>query len=202
MKTNAIKLIALPIMMASFLMTGCNKTTSESCLDSSNEPQSSSIEEIKTLSLQVKGDFGQYEEHQVTLLLGDSLIEPPIESFLSKDKLIIGDYVKISYTGDYIIYQTYPSQLRFYGGEVLKVTIQHGDIYEFEMSPNPGGGQSLRPLSNENFNYKYTDYVVNKDGTFTQVYNLPVNTKVYGVNPANYSSKTIEVFYSYNPLEE
>ena len=207
MNRNRTKLAIFPIIVFSFSILGCNPSNGSSSIssntsDTSSQNSSDTEPNYQTISFHVNADYGMHIANKVTLLLGDSLIPFKLEEY-NIDTLVIGDYVTIQYTGTLLIRQSYPSTITFEdGGGIVNVSVVHGHVYEFVISDNPGGGQSIRPLSYGSFIYKESDYCVKEDGSFVQAYSLPIRTKLYGINPAYYNSNNIEVFYTYNPLPD
>ena len=119
----------------------------------------------------------------------------------SIDYLAVGDYVEVSYKGEWLIRETYPATVAL-DGKIVDVKVIHGRIFEFEVAENPGGGKSLRILdSSITPGNHLTTNCINRDGTFDYLTNYPVGTRIYGINPASYNSRNIIAFYSYNPSE-
>lgn len=156
--------------------------------------------EIKTIARDINVDYGLHVQDKATLLFGDMIIPFNYKDY-NIDYLAAGDYVEVSYKGEWLIRETYPATLAL-DGEIVDVKVTHGRIFEFEVAENPGGGKSLRILdSSITPGNHLTTNCINRDGTFDYLTNYPVGTRIYGINPASYNSRNIIAFYSYNPSE-
>ena len=156
--------------------------------------------EIKTIARDINVDYGLHVQDKATLLFGDMIIPFNYKDY-NIDYLAAGDYVEVSYKGEWLIRETYPATLAL-DGEIVDVKVTHGRIFEFEVAENPGGGKSLRILDSSITPGNYlTTNCINRDGTFDYLTNYPVGTRIYGINPASYNSRNIIAFYSYNPSE-
>ena len=185
------KIFRLPLILITLLTLGCRHI--EEIPDE---------EGVKKVSFGIYADYGQHVEKRVTLLLGDSIIPFSKDKF-NIDTLLVGDYVTVSYTGELYINKTYPARWYMNGLTIKNVEVVHGTVHEYEMLPDPGG-DSCSPASvgGESFDFG-TKYVINEDGSFTEgLYDYPMHTKLYGIHPSHFASKTILAFYSYNPLIE
>lgn len=156
--------------------------------------------EIKTIARDINVDYGLHVQDKATLLFGDMIIPFNYKDY-NIDYLAAGDYVEVSYKGEWLIRETYPATIAL-DGEIVDVKVTHGRIFEFEVAENPGGGKSLRILdSSITPGNHLTTNCINRDGTFDYLTNYPVGTRIYGINPASYNSRNIIAFYSYNPSE-
>jgi len=156
--------------------------------------------EIKTIANDINVDYGLHVQDKATLLFGDMIIPFNYKDY-NIDYLAAGDYVEVSYKGEWLIRETYSATVAL-DGEIVDVKVTHGRIFEFEVAENPGGGKSLRILdSSITPGNHLTTNCINRDGTFDYLTNYPVGTRIYGINPASYNSRNIIAFYSYNPSE-
>ena len=168
--------------------------------NNSSSSSSSNPDEIKTIANDINVDYGLHVQDKATLLFGDMIIPFNYKDY-NIDYLAAGDYVEISYKGEWLIRETYPATVAL-DGEIVDVKVTHGRIFEFEVAENPGGGKSLRILdSSITPGNHLTTNCINRDGTFDYLTNYPVGTRIYGINPASYNSRNIIAFYSYNPSE-
>lgn len=168
--------------------------------NNSSSSSSSNSDEIKTIAKDIKVDYGLHVQGRTTLLFGDMIIPFNYKDY-NIDYLAAGDYVEVSYKGEWLIRETYPATVAL-DGEIVDVKVTHGRIFEFEVAENPGGGKSLRILdSSITPGNHLTTNCINRDGTFDYLTNYPVGTRIYGINPASYNSRNIIAFYSYNPSE-
>lgn len=168
--------------------------------NNSSSSSSSNPDEIKTIANDINVDYGLHVQGKTTLLFGDMIIPFNYKDY-NIDYLAAGDYVEVSYKGEWLIRETYPATVAL-DGEIVDVKVTHGRIFEFEVAENPGGGKSLRILDSSITPGNYlTTNCINRDGTFDYLTNYPVGTRIYGINPASYNSRNIIAFYSYNPSE-
>ena len=168
--------------------------------NNSSSSSSSNPDEIKTIANDINVDYGLHVQDKATLLFGDMIIPFNYKDY-NIDYLAAGDYVEVSYKGEWLIRETYPATVAL-DGEIVDVKVTHGRIFEFEVAENPGGGKSLRILDSSITPGNYlTTNCINRDGTFDYLTNYPVGTRIYGINPASYNSRNIIAFYSYNPSE-
>ena len=169
------------------------------CSCSSNNINSSDLLE-KTIEMSIIPDYGNITKDKVTLLLEDSII-PFKNKTYNIDKLIAYDVVKITYTGTYIVNDTYPSTIDTKKMHIKTVELLYrGGISEFSVIKNENGEKAL-------FNEAFKSYArnelleqkcINKDDSFQLINTYDVGTKIYGINPPYYSSINISAFYSYN----
>ena len=189
------KIVKLPLILIALLTIGCRPIGTRHIEEEPNK------EGIKVISFGIYADYGVHVKDKVTLLLGSSII-PFNKDKYNIDTLLVGDYVTISYTGEIYIEESYPERWSPGTYKIKDVAVMHGTVHEYEMLPDPGGDRSLANTKGESFNFG-TKYVINEDGSFIEGLNdFPIGTKVYGIEPPHFSSKTILAFYSYNPLAD
>lgn len=181
-----------------------NGSSNASSSDNNNNNYSSNNEPyeigVRTIAKDINVDYGLHVQGKTTLLFGDMIIPFNYKDY-NIDYLAAGDYVEVSYKGEWLIRETYPATVAL-DGEIVDVKVTHGRIFEFEVAENPGGGKSLRILdSSITPGNHLTTNCINRDGTFDYLTNYSVGTRVYGINPASYNSRNIIAFYSYNPSE-
>lgn len=181
-----------------------NGSSNASSSDNNNNNYSSNNEPyeigVRTIARDINVDYGLHVQGKTTLLFGDMIIPFNYKDY-NIDYLAVGDYVEVSYKGEWLIRETYPATVAL-DGEIVDVKVTHGRIFEFEVAENPGGGKSLRILdSSITPGNHLTTNCINRDGTFDYLTNYPVGTRIYGINPASYNSRNIIAFYSYNPSE-
>ena len=188
------KITRLPLILITLLTIGCGGNTS-------HIPEEPDEKGIKHVSFGIYADYGTHIEDKVTLLLGSSLI-PFNKDKYNIDTLVVGDFVEIDFTGELYIQETYPSTWVMNRIKIKDVRVTHGKVLEYEVTENEDGEKSLKALSDNSYDIA-SPHVINEDATYTQYYvSLPIGTKIYGVNPSHFASKTILAFYSYNPLAD
>ena len=187
------KIARISLILITLLTIGCNK--GRHIEEEANE------QGIKQVSFGIYADYGEYVKDKVTLLIGSSTIPFKKEKY-NIDTLVVGDFVTVDYTGELYILETYPSQWYMNEMQIKDVKVTHGKVYEFEVTANPGYGQSIICLSGKSFDYGCS-HVINEDGSYIEHFDeCPIGTKLYGVHPSHFASQTILAFYSYNPLAD
>ena len=195
MKTNR-RIITLGILLTALSISAC------AVQQSSNSKQAP--EKEQTISKSITADFGVHIKDQVTLLFGTALIPFKVSDY-GISELIVGDYLEVSFTGEYIEFLTYPSTIDMRTITVTGMKLYEARLAEYELTPIPGSGD-LEPVPTEEFK-GYTmisaNYVINEDGSFIAkdeyLKTAEAGSKLYGSNPAIIDSLNVTVLYSYNP---
>ena len=195
MKTNR-RIITLGLLLTALSISAC------SVQQSSNSKQAP--EEEQTVGRTITVDFGRHIKDRATLLFGTALIPFKVSDY-GISELIAGDYLEVSFTGEYIELLTYPSTIDMRTITVTGMKLYEARMAEYELTPIPGSSD-LDLVPTEEFK-GYTmisaEYVINEDGSFITKNEFlkteKSGTKVYGVNPAILDSLNVTVLYSYNP---
>ena len=195
MKTNR-RIITLGILLTALSISAC------AVQQSSNSKQAP--EEEQTVGKSITADFGVHIKDQVTLLFGTALIPFKVSDY-GISELIVGDYLEVSFTGEYIELLTYPSTIDMRTITVTGMKLYEARLAEYDLTPIPGSGD-LEPVPTEEFK-GYTmisaEYVINEDGSFIAkdeyLKTAEAGNKLYGSNPAIIDSLNVTVLYSYNP---
>ena len=197
---KAKRLLILPLLMISTLM-GCSFNNVSS--SDSSKISNSSREDVHNITLTMTVDYGMLSPNRAMHLIGNCTI-PFNPSEFNIDALIAGDLVTIYYTGTWQAFSTYPGRIASPDLVITDVKVVHGQIFEYEVAQNPGGGTSLAPTDSTKHGGAYkTRYCINEDLSFAQdVLNYPLHTKIYGVSAPNDEKNDLIAFYSYNPLGE
>ena len=195
MKTNK-KIITLGLLLTALSISAC------AVQQSSNSKQAP--EEEQTVGRTITVDFGTHIKDRATLLFGTALIPFKVSDY-GISELIAGDYLEVSFTGEYIELLTYPSTIDMRKITVTNIKLYEASIAEYELTPIPGSGD-LDLVPTEEFK-GYTmisaEYVINEDGSFTAkdeyLKTAEAGSKLYGSNPAIMNSLNVAFLYSYNP---
>lgn len=152
----------------------------------------------KSMIVEVTYDYGMHIENEVSVLLNGCLLFFNIKEY-NIDKLVGGDYLIITYTGDFMVKEIYPSIFEGIDFSIISIEqyIPHYIEYEVILKDDV---KSLIPTNSSLSNYVInTKYVVNEDYSFINVDDLNEGSIVYGANPSYYSSLTITYLFSYLP---
>ncbi len=195
MKTNR-RIITLGILLTALSISAC------AVQQSSNSKQAP--EKEQTVGKSITADFGVHIKDQVTLLFGTALIPFKVGDY-GISELIVGDYLEVSFTGEYIELLTYPSTIDMRTITVTGMKLYEARMAEYELTPIPGSGDlDLVPTEGfEGYTMISAEYVINQDGSFIAkdeyLKTAEAGSKLYGSNPAIMDSLNITVLYSYNP---
>lgn len=172
------------LLVASSLFAGLS-----SCSQEGTEP-------LSTLSRSITIDYGLHVSERVTELFGGAIIPTEIRE-KAGTPLIAGDEVRVSFTGEWLEQETYPSTIVMKDVQIQSVEVTHLPIVECELVANPGGGIGLLPTSHEiQLGSFLTPYVIHLDDSFNDWNAEPVGTKVYAVS----QDGDVLAFYDYDPL--
>ncbi len=152
--------------------------------------------DIQTITQTVTVDYGTHISDYATTLLAWALIPNEIEEKLDTP-LIAGDEVTISFTGDWMVLETYPGRIVMDNIEIHGVEVAHLPIVECEIQNTENEGNTLAPTNPETvFSSLQTTNVIHENASFQTLDSLPIGTKVYAVD----KDGDALAFYSYNPL--
>ena len=161
-----------------------------SCSQEGTEPPS-------ILSRSITIDYGLHVSDRVTELFGGAIIPAEIRE-KAGTPLIAGDEVRVSFTGEWLEQETYPSTIVMKDVQIQSVEVTHLPIVECELAVIPcGGGIGLLPTSHDILLGSFlTPYVIHPDGSFNDLNDESVGTKVYAVS----QDGDVLAFYDYDPL--
>ena len=195
MKTNR-RIISLGILLTALSISAC-------AMQQSNSNNQTKLEE-QTIGKSIVADFGTHIKDEVTLLFGTALIPFKVSDY-GITELIVGDYLEVSFTGEYMEYLTYPSTIDMRTITVTGMKLYEARMAEYELAPIPGSGDlDLVPTEGfEGYTMISAEYVINEDGSFIAkdeyLKTAEAGSKLYGSNPAIMNSLNVTVLYSYNP---
>ena len=196
------KSIMIPLTIASFALSGCfidngpAPKTGSSDVSMSSEPG-----DVKTISGRIGADYGSLEEGEATFLFGDVRL-PFSPEYVGVDYAAVGDFVEISYKGEWTASKKHPDYYDWDKATIVDVKVTHCHIAEFEVAAVPGGGKSLRALdASVSVGELSTTNCIYRDMTFEEWESYPAGTKIYGMCSAKEKSAKVFALYSYDPSE-
>jgi hypothetical protein len=118
------------------------------------------------------------------------------------DYAAVGDFVEISYKGEWTTSKKYPDHYDWDKATIVGVKVTHCHIAEFEVAAVPGGGKSLEALdASVSVGELSTANCIYRDRTFEEWESYPAGTKIYGICSAKEKSAKVFALYSYDPSE-
>lgn len=173
------------LLLASSLFAGLF-----SCSQEGTEPPS-------ILSRSITIDYGLHVSDRVTELFGGAIIPAEIRE-KAGTPLIAGDEVRVSFTGEWLEQETYPSTIVMKDVQIQSVEVTHLPIVECVLAVIPcGGGIGLLPTSDDILLGSFlTPYVIHLDGSFNDLNDESVGKQVYAVS----QNGDILALYDYDPL--
>ena len=161
-----------------------------SCSQEGTEPPS-------ILSRNIVLDYGQHVSDRVTELFGGAIIPTEIRE-KAGTPLIAGDEVRVSFTGEWLEQETYPSTIVMKDVQIQSVEVTHLPIVECVLAVVPCGGEiSLLPMSHDILLGSFlTSYVIHLDGSFNDLNDESVGKQVYAVS----QDGDVLAIYDYDPL--
>lgn len=195
MKTNK-RFITLSLLLTALSISAC-------AVQQSNGNKQAEPEE-QTIGKSITVDFGTHIKDRATLLFGTALIPFKVSDY-GISELVAGDYLEVSFTGEYMEYLTYPSQIDMRTITVTGMKLYEARLTEYVLTPVPGSGD-LDLVPTEEYKY-YTmitaEYVIKEDGSFVSkdeyLKTAEPGSKLYGSNPAIVDSLNVNVLYTFNP---
>ncbi len=133
----------------------------------------------------VNYDYGQHKKDELTVLLNDSnLFFDPDEYHM---ELIAGDVIKVGYTGEMYLQETYPSTVVIKDGEVKSVVKIEAQIVELGYGENGLFAKSEIPLAQ----YR-PQYVISSDNTYQPLTDIFENKTLYGTYPTRLCDESVD----------
>lgn len=196
------KSIIIPLTIAFFALSGCFVDNGlASGTSGPDVSMSSKPGDVKTISGRVGADYGSLEEGATTFLFGDVRL-PFSPEYVGVDYAAVGDFVEISYKGEWTVSKKYPDHYDWDKATIVGVKVTHCHIAEFEVAAVPGGGKSLRALdASVSVGELSTANCIYRDRTFEEWESYPARTKIYGICSAKEKSAKVFALYSYDPSE-
>lgn len=183
--------ILLPLLTLSLI--GCSPIAISTSTNSSKVEIEDSL--VKSITLNVTGDYGNYIRDKMTLLYGDTLPFFDVKDYGYNMDVYIGCSIELQYRGEYRVKETYPSTCETSLLEIVGVKVIYGRVIQYKVTNN-----ELIPTSE--IQKEYTDFqverVIDKNSNYTWYSSYPDGTLIYGVIPAYVSGLGIYALYSYD----
>ena len=150
--------------------------------------------ETKQHAFYVNLDYGSYRAEKATVLM-DSAV-PFIEQ-----TLIAGDIVYVSYTGDWLMEESYPENVVFVDGEIKRVDIYPARVCALRVAKDADGNKILVDQSGNSVQNAGYYVLTDADGSFTTWNLLEFGTTIYASYTANQGNAPTEIagLYTYLP---
>ena len=123
-------------------------------------------------------DYGFHIENKVALLFDYGYLNFDYRKYIGNETIIAGDVLEISYTGEIMIQETYPSNAFIVNGELLGATLHKASLVDFTVLAIPGGGLDI--VADDGKNYTLPENIVYGDNNFTNISNIYQGLKLKG----------------------
>ena len=134
--------------------------------------------ETQQAAFQTSYDYGVFRENKATLLMDGATV------FVDA-QLIAGDEVYVSFTGEFLIEESYPANIVFGDGEVKRVDVRPARICVLTVIEDAATGKKMLRGESKYAVQSVPDYVLtDPDGSFTALNDFPEGTRLY----ASYSA--------------
>ena len=157
----------------------------------------------KEVVFEVTADYGNIKEGEVTYLLDDCI--PFFNSEEYGFDLVLGMKISVTYTGELIKQETYPSKVETSKLKILNVDYENPKVYNYYYGQVPGAGDKceIYTLDSDNrFNGYYGDieYAILENNTYTAIDNLKMNVPIYLITSNVEGEEKAKGFYTYKPI--
>lgn len=164
---------------------------------------SCSFNKEKKAVFEVTADYGNIKEGEVTYLLNDCI--PFFNSVEYGFDLVLGMKISITYTGELLKQETYPSKMETSNIKIIDVKYENPKVYNYYYGQVPGSGYKceIYTFDSENrFNGYYGDieYVILENNTYTAIDNLKMNVPIYLITSNVEGEEKAKGFYTYKPI--
>lgn len=158
------------------------------------------FEPKKKVEFIVNADYGFHVKDKITYLLNDSINFIDFTEYGVEP--VVGMKVDITYKGEYYILETYPSRFDTSNMKIIDVDIFMPKIYDYIYSQTPGAGEklSLNPLNERFKGVINQNYVINEDGSFSELTDFSFDAKIYVITQEIDEIETCVGLYSYDPI--
>ena len=130
-------------------------------------------------------DYGFHIENKATLLFGYGYLNFDYRKFIGNETIIAGDVLEVSYTGEIMIEESYPSNAFIVDGELLGAKLHKATLVDFTVEAVPGGGFDI--VADDGNTYVLPEYIVYGYDDFTNINNVYQDLKLQGT--LRYDSK-------------
>ena len=130
-------------------------------------------------------DYGFHIENKASLLFGYGYLNFDYRKFIGDETIIAGDVLEVSYTGEIMIEESYPSNAFIVDGELLGAKLHTATLVDFTVDAVPGGGFDI--VADDGNTYVLPEYIVYGYDDFTNINNVYQDLKLQGT--LRYDSK-------------
>lgn len=130
-------------------------------------------------------DYGFHIENKASLLFGYGYLNFDYRKFIGNETIIAGDVLEVSYTGEIMIEESYPSNAFIVDGELLGAKLHKATLVDFTVEAVPGGGFDI--VADDGNTYVLPEYIVYGYDDFTNINNVYQDLKLQGT--LRYDSK-------------
>ena len=113
--------------------------------------------DVKTISGRIGADYGSLEEGEATFLFGDVRL-PFSPEYVGVDYAAVGDFVEISYKGEWTASKKHPDYYDWDKATIVGVKVTHCHIAEFEID-----GKTCRGILEIGFNQDSSRFFNQRD---------------------------------------
>ena len=107
------KMLWFPLL--ALALFSCGSGQSSESFASSDDSSSSSAEEIHSITFEITVNRNYWDAEDpdpISFLWGDNFVPLAFKDRIDASSLVVGDAITVFFTGDYRIYETYPSHFR------------------------------------------------------------------------------------------
>jgi len=139
-------------------------------------------------------DYGLHIENKATLLFDYGYLNFDYKKYIGDETIIAGDVLEVSYTGEIMIQETYPSNAFIVNGELLGATLHKASLVDFTVLAIPGGGLDI--VADDRKNYKLPENIVYGDNNFTNISNIYQGLKLKGTLKPDSENNNLIALYA------
>ncbi len=182
------KILAILLCCLSIVSFSCNETKAN---------------KEKTATFVCDYDYGFHMEDKCVLLFSGSKLFFNPEEYGIDYPLIAGDKIIVTYKGECLIQEIYPSTVYTKNMEIVKIEVIKSTVEEYEIVQDGDKKQIGKWFTEDTLAIidlnEERPYVVNEDGSFCFFDELEVGLKVYVATPTYEEGLPIAAYYSYLP---
>lgn len=127
-------------------------------------------EKQENISFTIQADYGRHVMDKDNVGYVTYLLDYSLPFFNSEEygiKFILGMKINMTYTGDLTILDCYLGRVDRRYFDIVDITYENPNIYEYEMRANESGEKTLMPVSDAKFDGEYTtEYVITENRRF------------------------------------
>ena len=139
-------------------------------------------------------DYGFHIENKVALLFDYGYLNFDYRKYIGDETIIAGDVLEVSYTGEIMIEESYPSNAFIVNGELLGAKLHKASLVDFTVLAIPGGGLDI--VADDGKNYKLPENIVYGDNNFTNINNIYQGLKLKGTLKHDSKNNNLVALYA------